>query len=31
VEGCIELPAFSTLDKMAAQIRSEVNAEICLT
>jgi Domain of unknown function (DUF4158) len=28
VEGCFEVPAFSTLDKMASRIRSEVNAEI---
>lgn len=28
VEGCFELPAFSTLDKMASRIRSDVNAEI---
>ncbi|MGH3276614.1 MAG: Tn3 family transposase, partial [Streptosporangiaceae bacterium] len=28
VEGCFELPAFSTLDKMASRIRGEVNAEI---
>ena len=28
VEGCFELPAFSTLDKMASRIRSEVNAAI---
>jgi hypothetical protein len=28
VEGCFELPAFSTLDKMASRIRGKVNAEI---
>jgi hypothetical protein len=28
VEGCFELPAFSTLDKMASRIRGEVNGEI---
>lgn len=28
VEGSFELPAFSTLDKMASRIRSEVNGEI---
>jgi hypothetical protein len=28
VEGSFELPAFSTLDKMASRIRSEINAEI---
>jgi hypothetical protein len=28
VEGCFELPGFSTLDEMASMIRGEVNAEI---
>jgi hypothetical protein len=28
VEGCFELPAFSTLDEMASRIRGEVNGEI---
>ncbi|HEX8345213.1 MAG TPA: DUF4158 domain-containing protein, partial [Actinoplanes sp.] len=28
VEGCFELPAFSTLDDMASQIRGEVNDEM---
>jgi hypothetical protein len=28
VEGCFELPGFSTLDEMASTIRGEVNAEI---
>jgi hypothetical protein len=28
VEGCFELPAFSTLDDMASRIRGEVNGEI---
>jgi len=28
VEGCFELPAFSTLDEMASRIRGEVNGEM---
>lgn len=28
MEGCFELPAYSTLDEMAARIRGEVNSEI---
>ena len=28
VEGCFELPGFSTLDEMASTIRGEVNAEV---
>ncbi|MGW7824665.1 DUF4158 domain-containing protein [Streptomyces puniciscabiei] len=30
VEAGLELPGFSTLDKMASKIRAEVNASICL-